>query len=148
MTSCHSKRCIVANLDLLHSQQRIHMCVYRPFHLKPSFLFFLSLPQDHQQFLGRLRRDGRAIFTSLDTLRRATVGVGGPGAGGPSPASPRDCAFLLLQAAKDGTAAPQVRRPKTRIVRVLRCVPFHARARVISLCHMIISLNLLCYSVW
>lgn len=64
--------------------------------------------QDHQQFLGRLRRDGRAIFTSLDTLRRATVGVGGPGAGGPSPASPRDCALLLLQAAKDGTAAPQV----------------------------------------
>jgi len=33
----------------------------------------LSWP-DLQQFIGRLRRDGRAIFTSMETMRRATLG--------------------------------------------------------------------------
>ena len=31
--------------------------------------------EDHQQFLGRLRRDGQAIFMSMRTLRRAAIGV-------------------------------------------------------------------------
>lgn len=30
--------------------------------------------EDHQQFLGRLRRDGTAIFLSADTVRSATLG--------------------------------------------------------------------------
>eukprot|EP00873_Tetraselmis_striata_P007608 jgi/Tetstr1/427872/TSEL_017949.t1 len=72
--------------------------------------------QDHQQFLGRLRRDGRAIFTNLDTLRRATIGVGELGTGGPEPGSPRDCAVLLLAASKAGTA-PAAVLPKLEAAR-------------------------------
>eukprot|EP00951_Prasinocladus_malaysianus_P027744 scaffold250438_cov32-Prasinocladus_malaysianus.AAC.1 len=65
--------------------------------------------QDSQQFMGRLRRDGRAIFCSLDTLRRACTGIGEvQDHSGPEPGSARDVALLLLAAAAKGTPAPQV----------------------------------------
>ena len=31
--------------------------------------------EDHQQFIGRLRRDGTAVYPSLEMLRRATLGL-------------------------------------------------------------------------
>lgn len=31
--------------------------------------------EDHQQFIGRLRRDGTAIYPSLEMLRKATLGI-------------------------------------------------------------------------
>eukprot|EP00854_Cymbomonas_tetramitiformis_P004045 gene4045-5018_t len=34
--------------------------------------------EDHQQFLGRLRRDGKAIYLSLQTLRKAVIGTSSP----------------------------------------------------------------------
>eukprot|EP00192_Tetraselmis_astigmatica_P001161 CAMPEP_0117697634 /NCGR_PEP_ID=MMETSP0804-20121206/29346_1 /TAXON_ID=1074897 /ORGANISM="Tetraselmis astigmatica, Strain CCMP880" /LENGTH=1323 /DNA_ID=CAMNT_0005511923 /DNA_START=85 /DNA_END=4056 /DNA_ORIENTATION=+ len=66
--------------------------------------------QDHQQFMGRLRRDGRAIYSSLDTLRQAATGAGGPAASGTGPniLSAASTSLLLLQAAAQGLPSSKV----------------------------------------
>ncbi|KAG2448292.1 hypothetical protein HYH02_006876 [Chlamydomonas schloesseri] len=43
--------------------------------LRPDLAALLS-PADHQQLMGRLRRDGAAVYPDYDTLRAAVLGLG------------------------------------------------------------------------
>lgn len=81
--------------------------------------------------MGRLRRDGRAIYCSLDTLRYAATGVASRQNGGPEPGSLRDVSMTMLRVTSKGVSAAKAaslleeRRQEVGLVK--RCASLSGR---------------------